>query len=592
MLHSNNFTTKKLFTIFILILNFSLIHSDIPVHCYLLDIVGKWEITFEENFFKPNLFDSKTYCHHSIPNKEEKQKIDYSIPKNTTYIIELTVENEIMDSNKNKIGTFTLVYDEGMILNFISPFNKNKNSEAFFHFRYYYDNSKGSFISECHKTHYGWFVNDKLDKSDNWKCILGEKIEETNTNSSSNNSDTTSNYSSFIQMNLKSFSGIRIDLTKNYEENGNVVKHLNEVQDSWEAGIHDEFKGKNIKELKKGLIKNSYSESSEELYYKTSNDKSSKSNKVRNKNKKLNIQKYLTETEEENQSFLSEYINCDPDKKRDSDSKDVTSFEEVSKYINTPIEEIDIQTLPKNWNWKDVGGIDYVGEAEDQKDCGSCYIFASVGALNSRLRIKTNKKDLTKFSITYPLSCNIYTEGCHGGYPILVGKFWNEFGIIPESCMRSYDAQTGTCENICNLQDLKDKYKVNDYGYIGGFYGNTNEVDMMKELRARGPIPGNIKVPPSFMFYKGGIFSNEGSNVDAFDCKWSTNTLYKQKKYKDIIEHSTLIVGYGVDEKTNVKYWILRNSWGRNWGENGFFRVRRGKNDISVESMGDFLNIK
>jgi cathepsin C len=158
--------------------------------------------------------------------------------------------------------------------------------------------------------------------------------------------------------------------------------------------------------------------------------------------------------------------------------------------------------------------------------------------------------------------------------------------------MRSYDAKTGICENICNLQDLKDKYKVNDYGYIGGFYGNTNEVDMMKELRARGPIPGNIKVPPSFMFYKGGIFSNGGSDKDALDCKWSSSSLYKRKKYKELIEHSTLIVGYGVDEETNVKYWVVRNSWGTKWGEKGFFRVKRGVNEISIETMGDKLDIK
>jgi hypothetical protein len=48
--------------------------------------------------------------------------------------------------------------------------------------------------------------------------------------------------------------------------------------------------------------------------------------------------------------------------------------------------------------------------------------------------------------------------------------------------------------------------------------------------------------------------------------------------------HSILIVGWGVDEKTNQKYWILRNSYGPNWGENGDFKVARGTNDFGIEA--------
>jgi cathepsin C len=121
------------------------------------------------------------------------------------------------------------------------------------------------------------------------------------------------------------------------------------------------------------------------------------------------------------------------------------------------------------------------------------YIFASLAALETRLRIKTDNQDKTEFSRQFPINCGIYTEGCEGGYPILVGKFFNEFEILPEQCWKDYTEKTGSCSGYCNIEENKKIYRVNNYGYIGGYYGNTTEEDMIKELRARGPILGNVR---------------------------------------------------------------------------------------------------
>lgn len=50
------------------------------------------------------------------------------------------------------------------------------------------------------------------------------------------------------------------------------------------------------------------------------------------------------------------------------------------------------------------------------------------------------------------------------------------------------------------------------------------------------------------------------------------------------LNHSVVIIGYGIDPKTNTKYWIVRNSYGGSWGDKGNFKVRRGENDFGIES--------
>ena len=58
-----------------------------------------------------------------------------------------------------------------------------------------------------------------------------------------------------------------------------------------------------------------------------------------------------------------------------------------------------------------------------------------------------------------------------------------------------------------------------------------------------------------------------------------------------LTNHAVIVVGYGVDHDSGVKYWIVKNSWGEGWGEDGFFRIRRGTNEIGIESLAVFAKI-
>lgn len=84
----------------------------------------------------------------------------------------------------------------------------------------------------------------------------------------------------------------------------------------------------------------------------------------------------------------------------------------------------------------------------------------------------------------------------------------------------------------------------------------------MQEIFQRGPIACGIAIPDLLETYTGGIFEDKTGEMH--------------------ICHDISIVGFGVENGT--KYWLVRNSWGTHWGENGFFRVIRGINNINIES--------
>lgn len=199
--------------------------------------------------------------------------------------------------------------------------------------------------------------------------------------------------------------------------------------------------------------------------------------------------------------------------------------------------------------------------------------------LESRLRILTNNKFDTPLSVQWALSCSFYTEGCDGGFPTLLNKFISEFDIVPESCM-PYQGSNTECNDKCSDTT---RVSVNDYYYVGGYYGASDEENMMKELRARGPIIGNLEPRMDFSLYKSGVYST----VPHRDDEEPINSINMRESNKvwEKVDHSTLIVGWG--EENGEKYWKALNSWGNDWGENGFYRIRRGVDDSSIESMAE-----
>lgn len=223
--------------------------------------------------------------------------------------------------------------------------------------------------------------------------------------------------------------------------------------------------------------------------------------------------------------------------------------------------------LPDAWDWRNVGGYNFVSPVRNQGSCGSCYAFATMGMLESRIRVMSRLQQKPVLSPQQVVSCSNYSQGCDGGFPYLIaGKYAQDFGIVEEA-----DFPYTGGDSPCTLKGDAYRYYTAEYHYVGGFYGGCNEAYMKFELILGGPLAVAFEVYDDFMGYRGGIYHHTGLQ-DKFNPFQLTN-------------HAVLLVGYGADSTTGEKYWIVKNSWGESWGEKGFFRIRRGTNECAIESI-------
>lgn len=149
---------------------------------------------------------------------------------------------------------------------------------------------------------------------------------------------------------------------------------------------------------------------------------------------------------------------------------------------------------------------------------------------------------------------------------------------MPEECFEKQ-----TCSNKCikeNSKTGKLKLKVTDYYYVGDYYGYSTEDNIYEDLRRNGPLV--ISLAPNYLFsiYRSGILD---------DVKSIWNRLRVKQPEWQKVDHSVVLVGCGV--QNGIEYWLIQNSWGDKWGEDGYMRLRKGINLINIESLGEAAHV-
>ena len=238
------------------------------------------------------------------------------------------------------------------------------------------------------------------------------------------------------------------------------------------------------------------------------------------------------------------------------------NFEEDDFYETTDFEDFEPpnivsftddkfnKTPPESFDWRDQG-IDL--PVKNQGRCGSCYAFVGLEALESAFYIKTGKA--FEFSRQEIINCATShgTNGCEGGIIDGVYSYVEKIGGLSLQNDYPYKEIQSKCDK--NVERVKFRIKE-----MIEFERDDEEL-LKKALYNTGPIIVVIdSLNDSFYRYSSGIYYEESCNDDA-----------------RMPTHAILLIGYGIENGQD--FWTFKNSYGNKWGESGYMRIARNRNN-------------
>ena len=205
-------------------------------------------------------------------------------------------------------------------------------------------------------------------------------------------------------------------------------------------------------------------------------------------------------------------------------------------------------------DWRDFG---VVSPVKDQGKCGSCWSFSATGALEGAWMLHTGTQISLSEQQLIDCSTAFGDNGCNGGMMDNAFGYAIEYGMCTEE-NDPYQAKQGTCGKCVVSTHFETCYDVEP----------NNEVALLAALH-NGPVSVAIEADQAaFQFYKSGI-------IDTPTCG-------------SALDHGVLLVGFGTDfvDGKSKDYWLVKNSWGSDWGENGYVRIARNTSGVGGPSPG------
>ncbi|KAL6865208.1 hypothetical protein ACP4OV_016359 [Aristida adscensionis] len=239
-----------------------------------------------------------------------------------------------------------------------------------------------------------------------------------------------------------------------------------------------------------------------------------------------------------NKEFRAMYTRSDP--LSSTMAKKISGF----KYANVTLTD-----LPEEVDWTKKGAVTKIKE---QKECGCCWAFCVVAAVEGLHQIKTGQ--LLSLSAQELLDCTGISHDCTDGIKNQAFKYIIRTGGIATEDAYPYTGKKGECRTV------EPAVKITGYKRVP-----RDDEDALAEAVAHQPVAVGVEAS-KFQFYKDGVFLGK-------DCGTHPN-------------HGLTVVGYGSHDGT--KYWLLKNQWGESWGENGYMRLERGTNACGIAKYASY----
>ncbi|KAL3268647.1 hypothetical protein HHI36_007751 [Cryptolaemus montrouzieri] len=214
--------------------------------------------------------------------------------------------------------------------------------------------------------------------------------------------------------------------------------------------------------------------------------------------------------------------------------------------------------LPDAVDWRTQGCITGV---KDQGICGSCWAFSTTGSLEAQLYLQKGK--LISLSEQNLIDCSWAegNEGCGGG---LMTSAWEY--VQKNGCESEDDYPYKEVDGKCRFEQVKSVVSISGYVEI-----NKNETDLQIAVASVGPISVGIDASEELQLYSKGIL--EDNTCSAYS-----------------LNHGVLLVGYG--SESGKDFYIIKNSWGVSWGEEGYFRLgKKASNPCGITDDASYPNV-
>jgi len=206
-------------------------------------------------------------------------------------------------------------------------------------------------------------------------------------------------------------------------------------------------------------------------------------------------------------------------------------------------------------DWRQYG---YFNPIRDQGQCGACWTFASVAVMEAAWAIKTGS--LLKFSEQELLDCAANgARTCDTGGSMQDSWSWLISGTTRRSPMSqaSYPYTTSSAASC-----LYDATRATNAVFQSRVYVQSTDAALVAAVQTRPAIAVAISGSGrAFQFYSSGVLSDSSCS-------------------STVLDHAVVVVGYGTDATTGYDYWLIRNSWGTRWGEQGYAKIRRNFNNM------------